>query len=131
MEGKIDAWKEFSQKVVQHADNFRLAVKEAKLNGPVYGYGSSARSNTLLSFCEINSDDVVAIIDNNPLKQGTYTPGTNIPIVGVDQIPKRSITIVILAWNFAREIRSSLLEQGFKNINIIKPLPHNVTIEKL
>ena len=55
----------------------------------VYGYGSSARSNTLLSFCEISSDDLVAIVDNNPLKQGTYTPGTNIPIIGIDQMPKK------------------------------------------
>ena len=127
----LDAWKEFSHKVVQHANNFRLEVKKAKLNGPVYGYGSSARSNTLLSFCEINSDDLVAIVDNNPLKQGTYTPGTNIPIIGIDQMPKKNITIVILAWNFAKEIQSSLREQGLENINIIRPLPYNVTSEKL
>ena len=127
----LDAWKEFSHKVVQHANNFRLEIKKAKLNGPVYGYGSSARSNTLLSFCEINSDDLVAIVDNNPLKQGTYTPGTNIPIIGIDQMPKKNITIVILAWNFAKEIQSSLREQGLENINIIRPLPYNVTSEKL
>ena len=127
----LDAWKEFSHKVVQHANNFRLEIKKAKLNGPVYGYGSSARSNTLLSFCEISSDDLVAIVDNNPLKQGTYTPGTNIPIIGIDQMPKKDITIVILAWNFAKEIQSSLREQGLENINIIRPLPYNVTSEKL
>ena len=127
----LDAWKEFAHKVVQHANNFRLEVKKAKLNGPVYGYGSSARSNTLLSYCEINSDDLVAIVDNNPLKQGTYTPGTNIPIIGIDQMPKKNITIVILAWNFAKEIQSSLREQGLENINIIRPLPYNVTSEKL
>ena len=127
----LDAWKEFSHKVVQHANNFRLEIKKAKLNGPVYGYGSSARSNTLLSFCEISSDDLVAIVDNNPLKQGTYTPGTNIPIIGIDQMPKKNITVVILAWNFAKEIQSSLREQGLENINIIRPLPYNVTSEKL
>ena len=127
----LDAWREFSHKVVQHANSFKLEVKKAKLNGPVYGYGSSARSNTLLSFCEINSDDLVAIVDNNPLKQGTYTPGTNIPIIEINQMPKNNITIVLLAWNFAKEIISSLREKGFKDINIIRPLPYNVTCEKL
>jgi len=47
----------------------------------VVGFGSSARSQTYLNYCGADLTHMNAIIDNNPFKQGLFTPGSSIPIV--------------------------------------------------
>jgi hypothetical protein len=73
------------------------------------GYGAAAKGNTLLNFGDIRLD---FIIDDNPLKQGKFTPGTGCAIVGVDRLGKldanRRILFVPLAWNFFKEIKSKI-----------------------
>lgn len=69
------------------------------------GYGAAAKGMTLLNYGNITLD---YIIDDNPLKQNRYTPGTNIPIVSSDLLTKFSdedkIVFIPLAWNFHEEI---------------------------
>lgn len=68
------------------------------------GYGAPAKGNTLLNYGQIDLD---FIIDDAPLKQGKYTPGRSIPVVGIDQLEQykhREICFVPLAWNFFDEI---------------------------
>lgn len=71
----------------------------------IVGYGAAAKGMTLLNASDIHLD---AVIDDNPLKQGLYCPGTNIPVVGPDYIKgireKDSVIFVPLAWNFYDEI---------------------------
>lgn len=78
----------------------------------VVGYGAAAKGNTLLQFSGL---DIEAIIDDNPLKQGLYSPGANIPIVGIDYLDqftnKDRILFVPLAWNFYNEIRGRIKQQ--------------------
>jgi 2-polyprenyl-3-methyl-5-hydroxy-6-metoxy-1,4-benzoquinol methylase len=45
----------------------------------VAGYGAAAKGMTLINFGDVNLDFV---IDDNPLKQGLFCPGSNIPVVG-------------------------------------------------
>jgi len=122
---KFSRWKKFSDNVLNHADR----IKEVVFNNgkKIPAYGASARSSTLLNFCGINSEHISVIIDKNPLKEGLYTAGSNIPIVsfqdGLDEIEK-SNQILLLAWNFQDEIISELREAGFKGQFII-PLPGN------
>ena len=45
------------------------------------------------------------IVDDNPLKQGLYTPITHIPVLSVQAIyEKKPDYILILAWNFSKPI---------------------------
>lgn len=71
----------------------------------VVGYGAAAKGMTLLNASGIKLD---AVVDDNPLKQGLYCPGTTIPVVSSDyiaEIPADQITVFIpLAWNFYTEI---------------------------
>jgi len=73
------------------------------------GYGAAAKGNTLLNFGNIKLD---FIIDDNPLKQGLFTPGTGCAIVGIDHLQKYGtndkLLFVPLAWNFFREIKSKI-----------------------
>lgn len=69
----------------------------------VVGYGAAAKGMTVLNATGVLLD---AIVDDNPLKQGRFTPGSNIPIVSVDFIKERrdATLFVPLAWNFHKEI---------------------------
>ena len=45
------------------------------------------------------------IVDDNPLKQNRFTPGTHIPIKASNEIyKKKPDLIIILAWNYASHI---------------------------
>jgi 2-polyprenyl-3-methyl-5-hydroxy-6-metoxy-1,4-benzoquinol methylase len=75
------------------------------------GYGAAAKGNTLLNYAELDLD---FIVDDNPLKQGLYTPGRSIPIVGINQVKELSqqskVVFIPLAWNFFDEIRARILD---------------------
>jgi 2-polyprenyl-3-methyl-5-hydroxy-6-metoxy-1,4-benzoquinol methylase len=71
----------------------------------IVGYGAAAKGMTLINASNIRLD---AVIDDNPLKQGLFCPGTAIPVVSAEYLKgfseKESIVFVPLAWNFYTEI---------------------------
>lgn len=75
----------------------------------VIGYGASGKANTLLNYCGITSDLLEYIIDESPLRYGKYTPGTYIPVIPLDEADLTKVDVVlILAWNYEKEIREKL-----------------------
>lgn len=71
------------------------------------GYGAAAKGMTLLNYSKIPLE---YIIDDNPLKQGKYTPGSNVPIVSSDILNELNdaCLFVPLAWNFFDEIKDKI-----------------------
>ena len=71
----------------------------------VVGYGAAAKGMTLINASNIHLD---AVVDDNPLKQGLFCPGTAIPVVSADYIKgfsnRDSVVFVPLAWNVYDEI---------------------------
>ena len=100
---KLEYWLNFSKKCLEHKKKLNFIL--SKMKGKIYAFGASARSSTLLNFCEISNKTIANIFDNNPLKQNLYTAGTNIKIIkpNVDLIKKIN-NMIILAWNFEKEI---------------------------
>lgn len=90
----------------------------------VVAYGSSAKGNTLLNFMGIGSELVEYVVDKSPLKQGTYTPGTHLPVMPVERLVEdQPDYALILAWNFTDEIlrqQRSYVEAGGR---FIVPIP--------
>ena len=119
------AWEAFGRASSRHALELRDVVRDCSRGSRIVGYGASARSSTMLNYAGITTDDVAAVIDENPYKQGRYTPGTDLPIIsrpeGLD-ILGRDGTILLLAWNFADEILGGLRRDGIAN-DVIIPLP--------
>jgi 2-polyprenyl-3-methyl-5-hydroxy-6-metoxy-1,4-benzoquinol methylase len=77
----------------------------------IVGYGAAAKGMTLINASNIHLD---CVIDDNPLKQGLYCPGTGIPVVGIDWLdtvkdPRETIVFIPLAWNFYAEIKKKIL----------------------
>lgn len=121
-------WREFAAASQAHARSLKEIVVDHAEANRVVGYGASARSSTMLNYAGITADEVVAVIDQNPYKQGRYTPGTNIPIVaredGLGLLGPEDV-ILLLAWNFADEILDGLRADGVSN-RVIVPLPGQV-----
>lgn len=119
----FDLWKAFAQKSYLHRELLNnLINKEAADGKRMIGYGASARGSTMLNFCDIA--DLSCIIDQNKMKQGMYTPGTHIKIMGADEAMQKSPdTILLLAWNFKEEIIAYLEEHYSFNGSIIIPFP--------
>jgi hypothetical protein len=83
---------------------------EAKESGKrVVGYGAPGKGNTLLNYCGIGTDFLDYTVDSNPVKQGTYTPGTRIPILDPEVIrTTRPDYVLILPWNLREEIERKM-----------------------
>jgi len=122
-------WENFAQKAIVHRQELLEALKEAKLQGSVAGYGASARSSTLLNFAKIDANLISNIADQSSLKQGRFTAGTHIPIISPEEMINRNPdAIVILAWNFADEISNILRNKFNYKGRIIIPLPNTPKI---
>jgi len=73
---------EFRQKVDSYVTAFRdKLVEYKKLNLRVAGYGAPARVATICNYGKIDRSLIEYIVDDSPLKQNRFSPGTHIPIV--------------------------------------------------
>jgi hypothetical protein len=102
---------EYTKTCQQFKNELKVKVKNIKDRGfTLIGFGSTAKSNTMLNYCELDNNIISVIIDENELKQGLFTPGTSIEIVGLKYL--ESLTnkhlIIVLAWNFYDEIYSKI-----------------------
>ena len=126
---KLSSWKDFAKRTITHRKE-TLDILESLNGKTIIGFGSSARSQTYLNYCGINSEQINAIIDNNPLKQGMYAPGSSIPIVDFEQgMALNPDLIFILAWNFRDEIVKQCNMYGYTGDFLVpfpnKPYFHN------
>ncbi len=122
---KITKWKKFEKDVIDHKINFLKILNNYK-SKKIIGYGASARAQTFINFCDISVSNIKLIIDNNPLKHKKFTPKNSIPIVSLkDGLKTKPDIIVLLAWNFEKEIINSLKKNGFKG-KIIRPFPNKI-----
>ena len=61
---------------------FRRVLEGYRSSGlKVGGYGAPARVSTICNYGEIGSSLIAFTVDDSPLKQNKFTPGTHIPIV--------------------------------------------------
>lgn len=97
----------------------------------IAGYGAPAKGNTLLNYFQIGTDLLDFIADRSPLKQGMYTPGEHIPVVGAERIlEKQPDYVLLLAWNFVDEVleqQSEYLNRGGK---FIVPIPRPKVVSR-
>ena len=116
-------WLKFSKDSINHSINFKNKIMKTyvKNRKRLFGYGASARSSTLLNFCNLNKKYFKFIIDQNPLKRNLYTPGSNIKIINLEDAKNelRKRNMVLLAWNFKKEILSLMKSIKYKKKIII------------
>lgn len=75
----------------------------------IAGVGAATKGNTLLNYCNLNSNDIDCILEKSKHKIGKYTPGSGIPIVN-ENIHQKIDAIIFLPWNI-----NSFLKRKFLN----------------
>ena len=75
-------------------------------------------------FVKNNKEFVNFIVDDSQLKQGLYSPGMHIPIIGSSAIYKEKPDVMlILAWNFSKSIIKDHREYLRRGGTFVVPLP--------
>jgi len=113
----------FGDRVRRNMAELTRTVRALRRSGTVWAYGASAKGNTLMNFAELTAADVPVVIDDNPKKWGLYTPGARMRIAGPAELRETEAThLLLLAWNFEREIVRRSREAGY-GAAFIRPVP--------
>lgn len=124
----------YSFKCSNVASQFRHNIETQKRNGyKIIGYGAAAKGMTLLNYAGISCKEIDYIIDDNPLKQGLYTPGSSIQITSCDILSSLDtndkIMFVPLAWNFFEEITKRIKsKRNNENDRFMKYFPSTMVL---
>ncbi len=111
-------YQKFGKKVYKIRDNVRKSIiKLKKNNNRIVGYGSPAKATTSLNFFGI-SNEIESIVEDNKYKQGKFLPGMKIPIVSKESLKKKPNYLIVLAWNFFKEIKKNNADLAENFINI-------------
>ena len=101
----FQTYKKFGEKVYKIRDNVIKNIKKLKnKNNLIIGYGAPAKATTALNFFGI-SNEINFIIEDNKLKHNKFVPGVKIPIKNKSYIKNSKNTIIVLAWNFYKDIK--------------------------
>lgn len=127
---RFETYKKFAKKVSGTKIKLVQCINNLKNKGKIIAaYGAPAKGNTLLNFCHIGIDKIDYIVEDNPLKQGLFTPGTHIRVVDPKMLDeKKPDYILILAWNFKEEILNKTKKYKEAGVKFIIPLPEPIII---
>jgi hypothetical protein len=114
----------FAEKINSLKEKTRNFLAQAKSEGKsIAGFGASITATTLIYHFEIG-DFLDYLVDDNPSKQGRFSPGLHLPVLPSSALSKRNPDyVVVLAWRFAEpfiERNLSYLESGGR---FIIPVP--------
>ena len=115
---KYKTYQDFGNKVYKIRENVRKNFRKLKdRNNLIIGYGAPAKATTALNFFGI-SKEINFIVEDNKLKHNRFVPGVKIPIKNKSYIKNKKNTLVVLAWNFFKDIKNSnkSLSDNFINI---------------
>lgn len=109
---KMETYLGFSNRTREAKNELLMFLMRAVERGErVAAYGAAAKGNTLLNYCGVRSDLVSFVVDRNPLKVGTYLPGSRIEISAIERLfYERPNYVLILPWNLKTEIISQISE---------------------
>tara|TARA_B100001093_G_C26626360_1_gene926908 strand:- start:405 stop:1007 length:603 start_codon:yes stop_codon:yes gene_type:complete len=118
-------YKKFGDKVYKIRENVIKNIKKLKnKNKIIIGYGAPAKATTALNFFGI-SNEIDFIVEDNKLKHNKYIPGVKIPIKKKTKIKNKKNILLVLAWNFYKDIKKNNKELSDNFINI-KDLESNI-----
>ena len=107
---RMETYLAFGEKVKATKRQLLSFLIEAKTQGKsIVGYGAPAKAITLLNYCGVRTDFIDYIVDRSPHKQGSFVPGTRLPILAPEKIAEtKPDYLLILPWNLKEEIMTQM-----------------------
>ncbi len=126
----LDPYHEFACWVKLNKDEILALVSTIKAGyRRIAGYGASAKGKALLKCQGIDSSTLEYIIDDNWKKHGYYTPRAHIPIVAPERLSRdQPDYLLLLAWNFAKEMLQRTTAYQQEGGSYIVPVPHPIVL---
>ena len=100
------------QYIVDFLDYMTLRATSVQNIGPFYVFGAHFPYYYLLNL-GITEDQIIAVVDNDPIKQGRRMYGTNTPVISPSQLPSEA-NVFIEMGPYNDEIK-----KGLSNVNFI------------
>lgn len=83
----------------------RALAQEVRAHSKVAGFGAPAKATVMISYAGFTSEDILYLVDDSPLKQGKYLPGSDIPILpALHMQAEQPDLVVVFPWNVASDI---------------------------
>ena len=127
---KSKSYQRFNIRINNIKKNINLFFNKNKKKN-IIGYGASTKGNVVLNHCGISNKKLKYICDENILKKGRYTPGTNIKIITKNEIKKINPDFLfVLIWSFRKEVIKEQLKYLNRGGNLVFHLPRFHIINK-
>ncbi len=122
----VGAYRSLTRQVDGLKNNLVAVLRELKLLGKkTCGFGASAKGNILLNHSGIGRELIGCIFDDTPEKQGKLYPGVHIPILSRNLLKEINPDyLLLLSWNFAKEMMDKTKEFHDTGGKYIIPVPH-------
>lgn len=125
---KLDSdepYRAFAGRIAETRANLVAFIdREREAGKTFYLYGASTKGNTLLQYCGLGADRIVAAAERNPEKIGRHTPGSRIPIVSEEETRAAGPDyLLVLPWHFRDEIVEREAEFRRAGGKLLFPLP--------
>ncbi|MGC4094736.1 MAG: class I SAM-dependent methyltransferase [Polyangiaceae bacterium] len=120
-----ECYARFKARIQERGSHLRERLAALRASGKqVAGFGAPAKLTTLMHEFGLDSSVIDFIVDDSPLKQNRYTPGTRIPVVtSATLYERRPDYCVVFAWNFADSIVPKHASYTGGGGRFIVPLP--------
>lgn len=104
-----ELYEQYKIKCLMYRNKFHNTILQYKLQGKtLIGIASPAKAQVILNFARIDTYPTLIdfIIDENQLKVGLYTPGSNILVTdfSILRTINPNTVLLIMAWNFEKEL---------------------------
>lgn len=121
----LNAYGDFCEQVESlKLDIMQFLVTAKRERKTVAGYGAPGKGVTLLNYCGIRSDLMKFTVDRNAYKQGTFMPGTGIPVHAPEYLMQEKPDYVfILPWNLKDEIMQQMAAVHDWGGKFVVPIP--------
>jgi len=122
---KTATFLKFRERVLENREKLNLMLANIKKeNKIIAGYGAPAKGNTLLNYCGINGKTIDYLVDTTSFKQGTFAPGSKIPVLHPEELnARRPDYVLLLAWNYADAILNKETKMRSLGTKFILPVP--------
>jgi hypothetical protein len=121
----LKPYRDFEERVFGHRKNLTELIEALVADGKkIVGYGASTKGNVLLQFCGLTTKQIPYIAEVNEEKFGSFTPGTNIPIISETEAKAMNPDyFFVLPWHFKNSILEREKEYITRGGKFIFPLP--------